>query len=232
MNSQPFTGVSAKLGVALGIVLGALVAGCATEGAKPDDMSAAAHREQAARDAQQARAHDDRYDETAVRTKTPPGARGLRGPGASKGFNHPEQWGQYNPTEWHRAQARRFEQHSAAHLEAAKALEGFEADQCAQFSPEVRSACPLMGPVVSVEPVDRGVRMYFQPGIDMAKLTAHVQCHLAFGRTQGHEGMAGCPLYLPNLAVKQVGEQGLDLTTDDASDVDELRRRAAEHVTH
>jgi hypothetical protein len=61
MNSQPFTGVSAKLGVALGIVLGALVAGCATEGAKPDDMSAAAHREQAARDAQQARAHDDRY---------------------------------------------------------------------------------------------------------------------------------------------------------------------------
>ncbi|MCB9730940.1 MAG: hypothetical protein H6744_21360 [Deltaproteobacteria bacterium] len=228
MSSQAFTRISAIFGAAMVAVVG----GCATTGAKPEDMSAEAHREQAARDAQQARAHDARYDETAIGTKTPPGARGLRGPAASKGFNHPEQWGQYNPTEWHRAQARRFEQHSTAHLEAAKALEGFEDEKCKQFGPEVRSACPLMGPVVSVEPIDGGVRMYFQLGVDMAKLTAHVQCHLAFGRTQGHEGMPGCPLYLPDLTVKQVGDQGLELTTDDASNVEELRRRAAEHVTH
>ena len=205
------------------ILVSVLATGCATTGAAPDDMSATRHREEAKRHKKRADGHRHQYRPEATRSRV----LGGRGDAAlDTGLEYEE----YNPTDWHLAQSRRHRQHSEDHRRAADALDSFEAKQCQAFEPTVRRACPLLGPIKSVVPIDDGVRFHLRAGVDAEKLMAHLECHFAFGRAQGREGMTTCPLYLRDLRVNKGSGDTVDLTTPHPDDLPELRRRALDHV--
>lgn len=186
----------------LSALLGTVAASCATAGAQPDDMSAQAHRREAMKHQHEAEQHEAEYDPSASKLSDVGGA------GAGLALSELD--------EDHRA--------------AAEALEKFEAQQCRGFTPEVRAACPLLGPVLRAEPIEGGVRLELEPEVDTDRLVDHVRCHFAFGRTRAHAGMPHCPLYLEDVRVERAGPSAIELTTPNAGDVDELRRRALEHA--
>ena len=209
----------------LALIPFALVAlgGCVSTvpGARPDDMSAAEHREMASQEEAVAAEHQAQYDPTATVVRAGP-AHGPEGTDLDS---------EYNPTSRHRGQAMAHRRHADAHRAAAEALEHFEAAECRDVPPQLRSSCPLLGQLQSVENIDGGVRLTFPEGVDLDATASRIRCHFAFGRARGYEGMDNCPLYLPGLAVQTNPESNsLDLTAEDAATVDELRRRAATHV--
>ena len=220
-----------------------LAAGCAsTSGARPDDMSAAEHREAAASHEQERAAHAQQYDPEArpVASSVPPisAYHGPAGASSSIGTFSPRE---YNPTEEHQRNAEKHAKHAADHAAAADALEAFEAEECGRFPPRTRRSCPLLGKVIGVEDIDaqaqgskkRGIRIRFVEGISRDAVIAHMRCHIAFGRTQGRKGMDHCPLYVEGVDVgASTGSEAntVDLLVEDGALVDELRRRARAHM--
>jgi hypothetical protein len=182
----------------LSITAGILAAGCGPRDPGPrPDMSASRHRQAAAEHERRAADHDERYD--------PDGTRlvgvGVRNPGAPEdpGF-YPVQ--AYNPTGHHAEEARIERAHAEQHLARARMLEVFEDESCTPVPAEVRGACPLHVHGVVAEPTERGIRLRVPDGVDARAAADHVRCHLASARTRGHEGMDGCPLYLPGLRIE------------------------------
>ena len=144
---------------------------------KPEDMSAAAHRQEAARE--RARA-DDAYARWQPNARTPlpaAPAGSVDGPRM-----YPIDLYPYNPTDRALADAERHLRHAREHEAAAVALEGFEDAECRDFAPKARAACPLLGPVASIEDRADGVRFVLAPGAPVAAIVAHMRCHLAFAR--------------------------------------------------
>ena len=211
--------------LALVIGSGVLLGACgATPGAQPDDMSADHHRQMAAEEDRKAREHDAHFDPAEQATIKTAGtdAQGdvIYAPVV------------YNPTEVHLKIAGKHRKHAEDHRAAAEALDKFEEQQCKSFPPETRKVCPLLGQLESVQDIDGGVRVRFSKGVNMDAATDHVLCHLAYGRTQGRQGMDSCPLYIKGVAAKRVGDSNdLDLTVEDEASVRGLRARAATHVT-
>lgn len=202
--------------------------GCGgTPGTKPDDMSVEEHQKMAKAEAEKARAHGAKHDPNAVQVRRA-GSVGRVG-GVELGDSVDIDWEEYNPTEWHGNEEEKHIKHAQDHLRAAEVLERFESAQCTALAPKIRTFCPLMGPVIKVEDIEGGARFTFKPKVNMEKITAHVKCHLAYGRAHGHTGMQHCPLYLRDLTAKRNGQQ-LDLTTSNAADVATLRQKAYDHV--
>lgn len=189
-----------------------------TPGARPDDMSADDHRAHASRHDELATEHARQYD---------PEARAEEHSGTD---TNPALWEVkiYNPTQPHLADAAAHRRHAADHRAAADELEAFEEEECRSFPPETRALCPLIGAVERVENVEGGVRMVIADGIRSRALADHAQCHRAFARTQGHEGMPDCPLYLDGVSIS-LQRGALQLTVEDDRAVPELRRRAHAH---
>lgn len=200
--------------------------GCATDEVKPDDMSAQGHRAEADRERAAALEQNriERSSSTPGREADPLTRRGDV-PGVDDLF-----WGSstYDPgvssAKTPSAHSKRAQQHESA----ARELEKFEEAECQSFPHETRTACPLLGTVASTEDIPSGIRLHIAKGQPIDAVTAHVKCHFAFGRTRGYEGMDACPLYIKGVRVVS-GADAIDLVSDDATRVDELRARARTH---
>ena len=208
-------GVSALLAV---LTLGA----CAHEKTNADDMSAEAHRAEAA--AHRKRAAEN---ETALRET------GQQSSFAGTPVNTGREFTAIDDVTWgaadYRWEVAEHERELArAHEEAADELERFTNAQCAHFDKQMRVKCPLLGTVVEVTDVEGGVHFKLRDGVSKDAVLAHSRCHLAFARKEHREGMDACPLYLNGVEAK-ADEDGLTLTSSPA-DLKELRRRARTHI--
>lgn len=220
MNHEPKTKARRLL---LAAAVSSVLLGCAsTPGARPEDMSAQAHEEEAAKQAREAQGHDAQYDPTATRTGV--------GGGVTSGSDFPTYEAPFNATEGHRVAAEKHRKHAADHSAAADALKRFKEDACEGIAPDSRASCPLLGPVVAVDEIPTGVRISLRQGTDVEALVEHIRCHLAFGNTRGREGMDRCPLYLPGIQVHRVGTLVVELSTLDHASVRPLQQRVADHV--
>jgi hypothetical protein len=191
---------------------------------RPDEMSAAQHREEARRNVQAAETHERRYEPT-----------GLEVP-ALADYHVPIYKftiGVYNPTEWHLAEAERLRQHAAQHRKAAKRLEQFEASECKEFPPAARAACPLLGPVVKIEDIPGGIRAIFAAGTRVDAIVAHMRCHFAYAQARGFADTAACPLYLRGIEIRRAADpQTVEIVSQDPAAAEEVRRRSREEAVY
>jgi hypothetical protein len=188
----------------------------------PIDMSAAEHRQEAARERSRA---DDAF------ARWQPSARAPM-PGGTTGSGdvprlYPIDLYPYNPTDRALAEAERHLRHAREHEAAANALEGYEEAECREFAPKARAACPLLGPVAAVEDLPDGVRFVYAAGAPVDAVAAHMRCHLAFARARGFGDGADCPLYLRGIAIALAGGgNAIEVTSRDSATARELQVRA------
>ncbi len=207
-------------------LLSLFAAACATTPASPtvhpEDLSAAAHRQEAARE--RARAED-------AYARWQPGAR-VPLPGAPIGSNdaprmYPIDLYPYNPTDRALSDAERHLRHAREHEAAAAALESFEEGECHDFAPKVRAACPVLGPVATIDDRTDGVRVVFAAGAPVEAIVAHMRCHLAFARARGFTDAGDCPLYMRGVAIAASADgHAVDLTSRDPSVAREIQLRS------
>lgn len=202
------------------------IAACATTTTRstvePTEMSAAAHHQEAARERSRA---DDAY------ARWQPGARAPL-PGAPPGAVdsprlYPIELYPYNPTDRALADAERHLRHAREHEAAAAALEGFEEAECRDFAPKARAACPLFGPIASIEDRADGVRILFAAGAPVAAIVAHMRCHLAFARARAFADAGECPLYMRGVEIAASPDgRGVDVTGHELALVAEIQARS------
>jgi hypothetical protein len=186
----------------------------------PDDLSAAGHRAEAARE----------YELAAEASRPKPG------PPEPTVVDRPSGATVYqprsdDPAELDRERAARHRAHARAHEEAAAELERFEAQECKGLLPAERFACPLLGPVSAVTDVPHGVRIRLSHPEAAPVVLARMRCHLAFARARGFERVATCPLYLRGLRLEPGPDAGeIDLLVDDPAREAELRQLTREEV--
>lgn len=193
---------------------------------EPDDMSVEEHRAAAEEHGEKAEQHAEQYDSDAKSQR--------QSPGVSTSADAPEieyTLEAYNPTERHKEYAEKHKRHAEQHREAAEALLEYEEKHCQKFPEETRATCPLMGQVASAENVDGGVRMSFREGVNFEAMADHIRCHYAFARTEGHEGMATCPLYVKKIEIDSDAEsKTVTITAEGDEAVEKVRERAKAHV--
>ena len=205
------------------LVLGTALGSCGTGrgGVRPDDMSAAQHRDEAAKENDAARRHATDYDPHATVPSPfrPAGgvvAGGVASPPAA-----------YNPTEVELRRADEHRAHARQHEKAAQALEHFEAAECAGFPPAARAACPLLRPVTRIDDLGDGVRVTFAPGAPVDAIFAHMRCHYAYARARAFDDTASCPLYMRGVDIKRGQDPtSIEITTKDWQRVEHLRTRS------
>ncbi|MGZ3406234.1 MAG: hypothetical protein ACXVAN_07295 [Polyangia bacterium] len=198
-------------------------AACATTSTpstvKPEDMSAAAHREEAARERSRA---EDAY------ARWQPGSR-VPLPGAPAGSTdaprmYPIDLYPYNPTDRALRDAERHVRHAREHEAAAVALEGFEDNECRDFAPKARAACPLLGPVMAIEDRANGVHFVLPSGAQVEAIVAHMRCHLAFARARAFADAGDCPLYMRGVEIAASADgHGIDVTSRDSAVVNDIQ---------
>ncbi len=200
----------------------ALAAACAASPAavKPDEMSAGAHRQEAARERMLAEEDYARYQPRASapipQVPQPDGPR-----------MYPLDLYRYNPTERAIGEAEQHLRHAREHEAAARALEQYEEADCGRLPPKVRAACPVLGPVQSVEELPDGVRIHLPPGAPRDTVLAHMRCHLAFARARGFGGVADCPLYMRGVEIAAGADAGaIELRSGDAETARQIRLRS------
>ena len=217
---NPITNMTRLLAAAAVLAGGACGGG--SQSVRPDDMSAAQHREEAARETQQAQAHERKYEPAAVDLPQPADANG-----AIYNFSA----GSYNPTEWHLNEATRLRQHAQQHRKAAKLLERFEDTSCRQFPPSTRAACPLLGPVTKIDDIPGGIRATFAAGTRIDAVVAHMRCHYAYAQVRGFAEAVTCPLYVRGIEIRR-GEDPLavEIVSKEATVSDEIRARSREEA--
>jgi hypothetical protein len=197
--------VTASLGLAATACGGAVV--------RPDDMSAADHRREAAREMAYARDQTAQYD---------PQSDVLLGTGERDDL-YPVIV--YNPDEGRLRAAEAHMGHAREHLAAAEVLERFEAEECAQVPAEARGACPLIGGVSSVDDIPGGVLMRLEPGVEAAPLAARMRCHLAYARARAYEQNQACPIYLRGVIITTPASGGtIGLTSGEAEMIELIRK--------
>jgi hypothetical protein len=231
-----------------------LVAGCAasTPGARPHDMSQAAHSEQAAAESTEADEHAGQYDADAKAKAEECRAR-LR-------TDTPTTGGQVcwtavtNPTEEHLRVAAEHRKHAEAHRAASTALRDTEARACAGIDPDDRDISPFdrvediasvsplteeTGTVKTPRPRTAGAVVIFRavPGLTAEWLQREVDCHLARNASLGHvaEAMPNCPL-VPKGASAKVESTGsgfkVTVRSDDDASAKEILERATRLKTN
>jgi len=200
---------------------GYLLAGCAHDRVKPDEMSATAHRDEAQREYAGADREWKQYDPDARRHILVT----AHGPDGTTDVT-------YNPTEDHKQAAERKARHAQQHLAAAETLERFADRECKPFQPAVRAACPALGPIAAVEDIRGGVRLRLQPDMPIEAVLQHMRCHLAFAREHGWQPAPDCPLYLKGVDIHRSADgTAIELIARDGKTAAELRRRAHAEVT-
>lgn len=210
----------------LATVVGIGVGACAAQpqAVRPDEASAAAHRQEAARE----RAIADE-----LQAKVVPGTS-LPNPYRDPITKEPDPfYGPtiYNPSDGYLDAANRHREHALQHLAAARSLEAFEEMQCRDFPPAARAACPLLGPALSVEKRPTGVRITFAPAVRVDAVVAHMRCHLAYARAAGYPQPSACPLYLAGVEIEREGSTStVDITSANPTTAARIQREANEEV--
>jgi hypothetical protein len=190
-------------------------------------MSAAQHRDEAARENEAARRHAQDYN---PRVSVPSPFTPAGGTGAGDVGGPPAA---YNPTEVALRRADEHRAHARQHEKAAQALERFEAAECVGFPPAARAACPLLRPVTRIEDLGDGVRVTFAAGAPVDAIFAHMRCHYAYARTRAFDDAASCPLYMRGVQIKRGPEpRSIDITTDTWQEVQALRTRSREEAVY
>jgi len=202
------------------------VAACATTSAKHDeqwnDVSAAEHRQIAANE--RARAEDS-Y------ARWEPGSR-VPLPGVPPGSSDaprmfPIDLYPYNPTDRALADAERHLRHAREHEAAAAALEGFEEAECREVPQKARGACPVLGPVATIDDRPDGVRISFAAAAPVEEIVAHMRCHLAFARKNGFTNAGDCPLYMRGVEIALAADgHAVDVTSQERSVAQEIQIRS------
>jgi hypothetical protein len=194
---------------------------CATQSREvhPEEMSAEAHRSQAA--GERARSADEaaRYDPTVTAT-LPGGYPREAGPIFPVVIYSP-----FNPTIRHLYEAQRDSEHALAHEQAAAELEAFEEGECREFPPRTRAACPALG-LVRAENLPDGVRLHLPPQMPVEATLAHMRCHLAWARARGFAPTPSCPLYLRGTKIRRAAGDAaaVDLVSDDPAVARQLQQ--------
>jgi hypothetical protein len=201
------------------------VASCggASPSVKPDDMGAAQHRQEAARETDTARREADRYQPGAVRPS--PGGQPL---GITDGtYSAPV----YNANEGHLAAADWHRRHAQQHEKAAQALEHSEQAECRDLAPAERAACPFLGPVVRIDDVEGGVRVNFKPGTRVDAIVAEMRCQYAFARARAFDETATCPLYLRGIEIRRAADpNAVEIVSRDRNAAAEIRVRTRQEA--
>lgn len=213
-------------GAALALMWGAA---CAPNGAnvKPAGMSAEQHRAEAERQRQLAQEDKERYDPHAARPAAMMPVRPLDSNGPSA-VEVPVVV--YNPTDKYLQEADAHRRHAREHERAAAALEKFEQGACRNLPERTRAACPLLGPVTTIDDVKGGVRVTFAPGTRVDALVSEMRCHYAYAQARGFAESVSCPLYMPGLEIKQSGATAAEITIHDKARVEDLRARSREEA--
>ena len=168
---------------------------CAAPTVRPDDMSAVKHRQEAERESRLAR------ELVASRT------HGIaRTPAALEATEKDYRYSVPISLPWKATGCRgapppaRPRPRARAHF-----LERFEAIECRDFPPSSRAACPLLGPLTSVDDIPGGVRARFSQGRRSTPSSRTCRCHYAYARARDFDVVASCPLYM----------RGIDIRRDD-----------------
>ena len=162
---------------------------------RPDEMSAAAHRQEARKSGAQADKELKAADE-----RVPPPNLAVTGGNNPQGYIYDRNV--YDARNEHLVRARELREHARQHERAATALEQFENAECRDFPPATRVACPLLGPVVGITNIAGGVRVEFEKGTRVDAVVAHMRCHLAFAAVSGFASDASCPLYMKGVEIR------------------------------
>jgi hypothetical protein len=198
-----------------GVALLVLFCGCLAPAApRPDDMSAAAHRREAARERAEAGERLSAHHEgvAAIDPRVPGGLAGVlpaeeaRPGGLVQRRGTPDLWA-----------AEAHLEHARLHEEAAAALERFEAAECAGVPAELRASCPLLAGAGAIVDIAGGVEIRFHAGAPVDEVVARMRCHLAFARASGFEAGTSCPLYVKGLAIERIAPRIVRITGDAAT---------------
>jgi hypothetical protein len=186
----------------------ALAACASTPGARPSDMSSAAHEQAAAAHEAEATPHATQYDPNATATQT-------SGIGCAKAYNSgkPCWTSATNPTQQHLDDAQKHRKMAADHRAAAQALRTAEAQSCAGVSDDDRDISPFYHrqEITKVEPAYMagsggkgtpkmlgGAVVTFRAveGLTAEGLQRIVDCHIARNNSLGNDvpEMSYCPL--------------------------------------
>jgi hypothetical protein len=192
---------------------------------KPDDMSAADHREAARNERELAKQNASLYDPGAARVSpmAPPST-------LQSGVLFPASV--YNPTEGYLREADKHREHAREHERAAGSLEHFEKGACGEFPKRTRAACPLLGPVTKIDDVTRGVRVNFAQGARVDAIVEHMRCHYAYARSHAFDERVSCPLYMPGITIRRSGDLAVEILAPDKAHVEELRSRSREEAVY
>ncbi|HEX2658884.1 MAG TPA: hypothetical protein VHU40_11455 [Polyangia bacterium] len=217
MMSRTFTTMLAL------VTLGGVAAGCHSD-VRPDEMSADAHRREAAKLSHEANA------EAQVSPTAPPDL--AKNPGGNpEGYYSPVN--PQDPAIDQGARSAALTQHARHHLEAARYLEASEDAACANTPVAQRAACPLLGPARTLVDIPRGVRIRFTSGARVDAILAHMRCHQAYSQARGFKDVAECPLYIRGIDIVRGPEPAtIDIVSvnDDAKVTAEVRARAREEA--
>ncbi len=207
-----------------------LLAGCVGQSqvVRPDDMSADAHRQEAAKLAAAAQAEKAKSDSPALQPNL-----GVSPNSNPEGYYYPTDL--YDPRKDALLRAQQLSRHARQHEAAAARLEAFEEAECRQFPPATRAACPLLSPVQEISDVEGGVRVHFKAGARVDALLAHMQCHLAYAKARGFDDSVSCPLYVPGIAIRRTEDPlALEIVGNNSKTASEIRNhsRAEAVVVH
>jgi len=215
------------------------LAGCASPGTAPQDMSATQHEAMAKQEDTAATEHAAQHDANATeKTEHCP-----RGRSSSPCWTSTE-----NPTQKHASDAESHKEMAAKHRAAAGALAQAEATACSGIDAEDRDESPFYHreDIASVAPIERTVKQGKQstavgagatvtfravPMLTAEWLQHEVNCHLARGASMGFNmpEMSYCPLMLKGVkaTVSPAGDGlAVQVTSDDASTAKEILSRA------
>lgn len=211
------------------------------QGTRPHDMSTSGHEEAAQAEQAEAADHEAQYDPVALRALH----CGSTATAIDLGGGC---WNaDVNPTEAHRAQARRHRESAAAHRAAGEALRNAERRACVgideldrDMSPfanraDIESVARLTDRPAGSQRIDRlvGATVVFRaaPGMTEQWLQRVIDCHLARNASLGHEvpEMSYCPL-VPSGASASVRGTGdgfaVDIRGADTATAQEIWQRA------
>jgi hypothetical protein len=197
--------------IAAALLLAVSCAG-SKQAVRPEDMSAAEHRAAAARES-----------EAAARASSEPGnylfPRSVYDPSV--------------PSAGPLLEADKHLAHSQEHLAEAHAMEAFEQEECRDFPPRTRAACPLLSHVVGIEDIARGVRIRMAPGVRVDAVVAHMRCHYAFARARAFGDAVSCPLYIRDIEIRASDDKaGVEIIAHSEEGEREVRAQAREEAIY
>jgi hypothetical protein len=186
-----------------------------------DELSAAAHRQEAAR--QRAMAEQD-YEQFRPTTTAALGAGSWSGDSPRL---FPLDVTRFDPGGRALEAAEQHLLHARAHEAAAQALEASEEAECRAVPEKTRAACPMLRAVESIEDLADGVRLRFRDGEAVDALLAQMRCHLAFARTRAFVDVEPCPLYVRGVRMELAADgRGIEVKGDTAAAVRAIRARS------